>query len=921
MISYGAIKKVYICPDNHTDHYWEADTTLYKVELPKMIDYYLNQLQFTKNNPPSEQTKYNCDGTIHLWYYEQTRTQAQFQQLIDKIKSGHISVMANTEITTFGPVPAEAVIRDLYYAGSLERKYGISFPMAMSQENQTLPLGLGSLWAGCGVKYSWKGVCACATQIKDITTHRPAPMYWWTGLDGSKILMKWYPILAGDNMRLGGYAEARDPNLSIDDCINLMQMPQYPYTISSAFGFGQDNVGSTNHTYPTVAKQRTNDTLKVISSNQIDFFQDFESTYGSTIPSISLSYGNEWDILSSTAAKVVGEMRQTIERMRTAEALGALAWLKNPNFMDSRREDAKIAFRDIGLFWQHSWTNDGHFSAAVRADWARAQKTNVSKYVNNLEKDALSAISGAIPKSGNVNYFVFNPLSYSRTDIVDIPVDPTGVTAIDLTTGQAVPSQAVTINGTKALRIVASDIPSLGYKIYEIKSGSPFAGQSSLSADASTGTLSSSRYSIKVAGDGSIRSLILKNDNNRELVRIRSNQGCNSLGSYTGTDALRIENSGPVSTTIVAQSNLPISHTTRITIYENLDRIDISNEITQNFINTREWMYSLNVESPDVWHEEVGAIIRAKKSTSGGHYSTTHARYDYLSLNHFVDMSGSDGRGITLSNTHCQFFRIGESSPQNFDSEQPYFRVLAGLDGTKLGLDNQVGDNYFLQKFSLNPHRSFSKLGAMRFALEATNPCVVSIVNGGTGLPAKTFSLLSINDTSTLLWTIKPPEKDAADNGLVVRLWNLAETNKTPSLSIVNGSIQSAKNISHIETVTGNATIQNNALVTQLNKQQIKSFAIKPSIPGVVDSKKFNSKPKEKVINYNLSQIGKHSYLRLKDIQQGAEISFITAQGKILAKYTLSGNSNIPVPQYNGMILCKLISNEKVVTFNLGLAK
>ena len=51
----------------------------------------------------------------------------------------------------------------MYYPGQLERRYDLRFRLAVAMENQTLPYGLGALWAGAGARYSWKGVCDCAT--------------------------------------------------------------------------------------------------------------------------------------------------------------------------------------------------------------------------------------------------------------------------------------------------------------------------------------------------------------------------------------------------------------------------------------------------------------------------------------------------------------------------------------------------------------------------------------------------------------------------------------------------------------------------------------------------------------------------------------------------------------------------------------
>ena len=132
----------------------------------------------------------------------------------------------------------------MYYAGSLERKYGLDLDLVINMEDQVLPLGLSSLWAGSGAKYSWRGVCDCATKVTGLYS-RPHEIYWYKGLDDQKILMKWYSLV-GDNKQLGGYAEARDPQKSILLCKDLMNSPKYPYLIAGAFGKGWDDVKTTS---------------------------------------------------------------------------------------------------------------------------------------------------------------------------------------------------------------------------------------------------------------------------------------------------------------------------------------------------------------------------------------------------------------------------------------------------------------------------------------------------------------------------------------------------------------------------------------------------------------------------------------------------------------------------------------------------
>ena len=140
--AHGQNKKVFIAPDDHTDYFWTADDVTYRAAFLQTIDYYLDQIDKTENDPSDFQARWNCDGSLWLWEYQQHRPAKEFNRLIARIKDGHISSPLNGLACTFGAQPAEAVIRGMYYPGILERKYDVRFPLAVAMENQTLPLGL-----------------------------------------------------------------------------------------------------------------------------------------------------------------------------------------------------------------------------------------------------------------------------------------------------------------------------------------------------------------------------------------------------------------------------------------------------------------------------------------------------------------------------------------------------------------------------------------------------------------------------------------------------------------------------------------------------------------------------------------------------------------------------------------------------------
>jgi len=295
---------------------------------------------------------------------------------------------------------------------------------------------------------------------------------------------------------------------------------------------------------------------------------------------------------------------------------------------------------------------------------------------------------------------------------------------------------------------------------------------------------------------------------------------------------VEVENAGPVSVTLTATATSPIPHVTRVTLFRDLRRIDIQNEITSNFSDVREWGFGFNLRAPDVWHEEVGAVIRAKLSTEGGHYSPTHSRLDWLTLNHYAAMSGDDGAGIVLSNSDLSFMKLGRSAVaqrvSTLDVATPLISVLAGgqVDGPKLGMLNQGGDSYFLQRFALQPHARFDPVDAMKLALEHQNPLVTGFVRGRgkRAYPETTFSLVTLSDPNVVLWALKPAE-DGIDKGIIARVWNLASAPREFSLSVAGG-LSAASAVTHIETDIDHATVSGGALGTSVAGLQMKTFRL-----------------------------------------------------------------------------------------------
>ena len=299
-------------------------------------------------------------------------------------------------------------------------------------------------------------------------------------------------------------------------------------------------------------------------------------------------------------------------------------------------------------------------------------------------------------------------------------------------------------------------------------------------------------------------------------------------------EPLRVENRGPVSVPVRARSGAGLDHTTAVTLYRGSDRVDLVNELTANFTDVRHWAFSFALSEPALHTEEVGAVILNKPQSAGGDYADRHARYDYLTVNHFADFTDGSGRkGVTLSNPDLAFAKLGRSTASRLDTETPQLHLLAGgqVDGASLGIPGQNGNRRFLQRFALRPHGGYDQTAAMKFALEHQNPFVTGAVTGNRGgaYPVAVHSLLSVSHADVLLWALKVHE-DGIHRGLVARVWNQAKTASAARFTSAS-PLQNAERLTHVETLLEPLPVKEGALETTLGARRLETFGFKLRAP------------------------------------------------------------------------------------------
>ena len=780
----AAQKRIYLAPDDHTDMIWSAPESYYYPYFSNSLDWYLDRIDETAAAPSDQQMRWNTDGTLWLWAYAQRHTQPQVDRLIGRIRDGHIGVPMNTIVSVHGATPLEGVLRDYYAAGRLERQYGLRFELGIAQENQVSSYGLGALLSGSGARYFHKGVCACASDVQ-AAGDRQFGAYWWGGQDGSRILSKWMslePQLPGAvdrNQGPGGYAETFLPR----QVVPLVSgdpgfAARWPYDVIGLIGEGWDNVDwfKTNDDpvwgIPAVARDLTDGSRRVIASNMTDFFRDFEASYGASLPTQSVSFGNDWEVCTAAFAAKSGRVKRALEGLRGAEAMATLVALNRPGFLDGRAEARDTAFRSVGLYFEHNVCGGGNSGAGGREAYQEAKAQAIEGYISGLTADARAALGGLIAGApGTRRVFAFNPLGWVRTDVATAAAPGTGpVRVVDVASGTEVAAETVGTGPSRTVRFLAAGVPSLGYRLFEVQDAAPASFP--VAGSYSAGTLTSARYQLVLGARGQITGLV-ERANGRQLVVARS--AINDFGSGNGTVSL--ERAGPVS--ITARVDVPgtLPRTVRVTLYAGLDRIDIEDRIGARFNTTKAYAFNFNVPTPVIRHEELGAVLRAAVQPVGDYTARPqNANFEWLTLNHFIAVTaGVGGPGVVLSNADAYFMKLNSSTQTFLDARKAKIAVLAGRPIPDI--QNQAGDRDFLYRFAVRPVAAYTQADAMRTALEHGNALVTGEATGGPAAPlaGASYSLLSLSDPDQFVWSVKPAE-EGIGAGVIVRVWNQGAT-------------------------------------------------------------------------------------------------------------------------------------------------
>lgn len=624
------IKTIYITPTSHYDFGFVEPPDAVRERAARHID---EVIRVAEENPNFKWTIESV-WQINEWLKRQKKAtsvlpkdKAKIARLMNLIKSGRIALSTSWGSMHTDFMGAEELNRLTYDYAKLARSYGINSEVALLDDVPGHPTSLPNVLNGSGTKYL---VTGANLFLQEATSLAPGNVpFYWQSPDGSKILT-WV-----SQSKRGGYTEgltdfyldpfSLDPytdktpfemfnfelagkktpleimEIGVTELLNRYNKAGYKYDAVMAM-YAHDFIEPTDVINLEKAVKMWNTRHKEVQlkiATPTEFFKIIETKYGSQIPTFKGEWSGLWSEAKTQSPKISALARYSHDHIPAAETLwSAIAMTRKIPFPVGNF----TGLYDVMLTYdEHSGAGNNGWIQLNSREPLEEQNRQYVRYMNTatdevdfLLKQGMSVINQPSrhdaqvqPKNADVwNAVVYNGLSWERNDVVKInaPRENLRIKEIkDLTNNQKI---TFDIDEQGQALFVAQNVPAHGYKTFEITTE---AGRnlSTLKTDENELNAANKMFSIKMRADGNVESI--KNlQKNREIVNDKGELPFNSLLRVEGSEASKINYSFAPKITVKrgqqmtqvfverARSAYPL---TVLTIYENLDRVEIRNEL------------------------------------------------------------------------------------------------------------------------------------------------------------------------------------------------------------------------------------------------------------------------------------------------------------------------------------------------------
>ncbi|MDP4184670.1 MAG: glycoside hydrolase family 38 C-terminal domain-containing protein [Bacteroidota bacterium] len=764
---------VYLLSHSHVDiGYTELQSKVMELQC-KNIDNAIDLAEKTADYPEDARFKWNCEVLWPLEGYLKNATPEKRKHFFDAVRRGQVGIDGLYSNELLGLCRPEELYHAFDFSNQLQKEDGIKIESSMISDVPGYSWGIVPAMAFNGIKYFSIGPNPFDRIGHTISTWGDKPFYWKSPSGKDKVLV-WITSLGYATFHGGSLPRTEAaPLLSL---LKKLNQTNYPYDmVMVRYTIGGDN-GYPDIELPDYVKTWNEKYIspKLKISLTVPMFKDFESKYGTQLPTYSGDFTPYWEDGAGSSALETAMNRQSAERISQAEVLWSLT---NPSkFPFNQFYDA---WNNVLLYSEHTWGAHNSISEPespfVKGQWAVKQlfalkADSISKALLNEVKTALTDPNA---RQNGVN--VLNASSWNRNDLVTLPtglIPGKGIMSLSDEDGNLCPLQKLT-NGEYVFK--STVVPAMGNIFYKF---SRSESQTKLQMSVTENTLENDFYKVVLDPmTGNISQLIRKSDNQN----LAETEGLNAY-VYTGSDAsnprtnpkpvIRKGEEGPVVCSLVVESDAPGCKklTREVRLIAGTDRIDIINTVDKEKVLDKEnvrFAFPFNISNPETRMDMAWAVVRPEKDQLAG------ANKNYYTIQRWVDVS-NDKNGVTLASPDAPLLEVGGMLGEDWKKGPGQSWATHASSSSRLYswvMNNSWHTNYkayqegpVVFNYSIWGHADFDAAIANRFGTSISQP-LISIPAGKSINPVFVLD----DETPIVITSIRPSEDG---KGLIARLYN-----------------------------------------------------------------------------------------------------------------------------------------------------
>ncbi len=768
----GSQWTIYVTNDNCPDYTWGLTEEQTRQSFADIVRAHLDEINRTDGEKPENQDRYNMAVIQEALCFVE-RYPERKGELIQRIREGRVFVSPYLCNLLWAFQSVEGAVRTFYPARRLEREWGISMDVAEHIEEPSLPWGMATILAGCGVK--WLSVPFYKYDSTFDRLRNP-PLFVLEGPDGSRVRVVMDSWASGKWSYAQGAALLRDTKVIANEWLPHYRSLGESYPIRAILASGTHGDISPRSgdqargfaeaiiTFNTSPGQHP----KLVNAILPQFCSAVDKAEEGTpfLPTVRGCFGHSWDLWPVSLAQYVAQMRSGERHFLAAESLLAVAAFRQPGLHEATRADRERAEWCWAMLADHAWNGTDDKNKRHNADLRKKWSDELNRTADRVLQQAWAGLGTS---DTNDEIALFNSLGFPRRDLVRAALaadeDVVAIGESEIT------SQAVEEDGKRYLYFVSPEVAGFGFRGVHLRRSSKPVAESGI-LRARQGELESPFYRLNLdPRTGGIGSLVHK-ANGRELVVAGKGRSLCQTVYFDGQEHTledvksEVVAVGPVMARLrVTGIAEGIRVTIFVTVYAELDRVDFDVRVNKP-VTTREerlcQIFPVLGDGAVLRIETMGAVIRPRPQPEGDLLPGADTRR--FAVQGFLEASLPEGPGVTIAPIDAFVLRM--------DLDPVTFEALGNDQNYREVVQNQDGVTEFRFRYALRAHAGeYDGAEAFNWSRAVGTPLLTR--RGRLSRELGTEQAISVDSKRAMATCLKPADRPDAGS-CILRLWETA---------------------------------------------------------------------------------------------------------------------------------------------------